>query len=62
MLFGIGMLWIAVMAALRQSEITKAAVEPIAQFGNQVGKLAAQAPMYAPIIPTGKGMTSAVGI
>ena len=62
MIFGIGMFWIAVMAALKQSEITKAVIQPIEQFWNQVWKLAASAPMYAPIIPTGKGMTSAAGV
>jgi malonyl CoA-acyl carrier protein transacylase len=50
--FGIAILWIAVMSALQKSEITKAVVEPIAAFGKSVGELAAKAPSYAPIIPT----------
>ena len=63
MLFGIWVLWISVMAALKSSEITKVAVEPIANFWSQVWKLAASAPSYIPIIPTGKWtMTSAAGI
>ncbi len=62
MLFGIGVFWIAVMAALKSSEITKAVVQPISDFWSQVWKLAASAPMYAPIIPTGKWFTSAAAI
>ncbi len=62
MIFWIGILWVSVMAALKQSEITKAAIQPIESFWNQVGKLAASSPMYAPIIPTGKWFTSAAGI
>lgn len=50
-LFGLAMLWIAVMAALKQSETTKKITAPIAQFWGQVGSLVASAPMYAPIIP-----------
>jgi len=45
------MLWIAVMAALKQSETTKKITAPIASFGQSVGSLVASAPMYAPIIP-----------
>jgi len=41
------------MAALGASKTTKAIVEPIAAFGKSVGELAAKAPTYAPIIPTG---------
>lgn len=52
-IFGIAMLWIAVMAALKQSETTKKITAPIAQFGSSVGSLVASAPMYAPIIPAG---------
>lgn len=60
LLFWVGMFWLAVMAALKQSEITKAAIEPIESFGKQVGSLAASAPMYAPIIPTGKGWMQSI--
>ncbi len=52
-LFGVVILWIAVMAALWASKTTKAIVEPIAKFGNDVWALAAKSPTYAPIIPTG---------
>ena len=41
------------MAALRSSETTRAVVEPIAAFWKSVWELAAKAPTYAPIIPTG---------
>lgn len=58
-IFGIVILWIAVMAALRSSEATKAIIEPIHKFGTDVWQLAAKAPTYAPIIPTGNGMISA---
>ncbi|MCH8518308.1 SLC19 family protein [Candidatus Gracilibacteria bacterium] len=54
-IFGVAILWIAVMVALRSSEATKAIVEPIYQFGQSMGKLAAAAPTYAPIIPAGNG-------
>ncbi len=51
-LFGVVILWIAVMAALKQSATTKAIIEPIVSFWESVGKLAAASPTYAPIIPT----------
>ena len=54
-MFGIIILWIAVMAALKTSKTTEAITAPIAKFGEDVWKLAAAAPTYAPIIPTGKG-------
>ena len=54
-LFGIVILWIAVMAALKQSEITSKITEPIQQFGWSVWGLIAKSPMYAPIIPTWVG-------
>lgn len=50
-LFWLWILWMAVMAALRSSEFTKAAVQPIADFGNSVWDLIKKAPSYAPIIP-----------
>jgi hypothetical protein len=52
-IFGIVILWIAVMAALGASETTKSIIEPIAKFGGSIWDLAAKAPTYAPIIPTG---------
>ena len=54
-LFGIEILWIAVMTALKSSQTTGKIVEPIASFGKSVGSLIASAPAYAPIIPTGGG-------
>lgn len=54
-IFGVVILWIAVMAALGASKTTKSVVEPIAAFGKSVWELAAKAPTYAPIIPTGNG-------
>jgi hypothetical protein len=50
-MFGIVILWIAVMAALKTSETTNAIVEPIRAFGNSVWSMVAKAPTYAPIIP-----------
>jgi hypothetical protein len=47
----VAVLRIAVMAALRSSEVTKALVEPVYNFGNQVWQLIAKSPQYAPIIP-----------
>ncbi len=52
-IFWVVILWIAVMSALWASKTTKAIVEPIAQFWKSVWELAAKAPTYAPIIPTG---------
>ncbi len=54
-IFGVVILWIAVMAALKSSATTRTVVEPIAAFGKSVGDLAAKAPTYAPIIPTRSG-------
>ena len=53
-IFGVAILWIAVMAALWASKTTESIVQPIAKFGEDVGALAAKAPTYAPIIPTGR--------
>ncbi len=44
-------LWVAVMAALKSNDITSSAVQPIADFGDQIGKLMKDLPKYAPIIP-----------
>lgn len=46
-------LWMAVMVALKSSEITKQAVDPIAKFGSNIGSLAMNMPKYVPI-PLGK--------
>lgn len=48
-IFGIVVLWWAVMAALRSNEMTKAIVEPLHAFGAQVWWLVTKAPQYAPI-------------
>jgi len=62
-IFGVVILWIAVMAALWASKTTKTIVEPIQAFWKSVGDLAAKAPTYAPIIPTWKGqMQSAASL
>lgn len=50
----VAILWMAVMAALGSSEITGKAIEPIASFGNNMGKLALDMPKYMPI-PIGGG-------
>jgi len=57
-LFGVVILWIAVIAALNTSATTKAIIAPITAFWASVWKLAAAAPTYAPIIPTGNGWMS----
>jgi len=61
-LFWVVILWIAVMAALRQSEVTKQITQPIADFWKSIWDLAKKAPTYAPIIPTGWWPGSALSI
>ena len=63
-IFWIVILWIAVMAALKTSSTTWAIIEPIESFWKSVWQLAAKAPTYAPIIPTGawKERMSAAGL
>ena len=56
-LFGIVVLWLAVMMALKQSEITEQIAKPIWDFWNSVWWLVAKSPMYAPIIPGGLSVT-----
>jgi len=56
-IFGIVVLWWAVMAALRSNDITKAIVEPLHTFGTQVWWLVTKAPQYAPIFG-GQSMSS----
>lgn len=50
-MFGLVILWMWVMTALKQSQITAQIISPIEQFGTQVWSLVAKSPMYAPIIP-----------
>lgn len=50
-MFGLVILWMWVMTALKQSQITAQIISPIEQFGTQVWSLVAKAPMYAPVIP-----------
>lgn len=61
-IFWLAILWIAVMAALKQSEITSTVSAPFDDFGKSIWQLAMKAPTYAPIIPTGSGMMSAQGL
>lgn len=48
-IFGIVVLWWAMMAAMRHSEITKAVIEPLHQFGNQVWWIVSKSPQYLPL-------------
>lgn len=48
-------LWMSVMAALKSSDITKAAAEPVMNFGKEMGKLAASVPKYVPLHTTKEG-------
>ncbi len=47
--FGVTIFWIAIMAALQSSTITKEIVSPIKQFGDSVWSLVTKAPQYAPV-------------
>ena len=47
--FGLVILWGAVIAALRTSKITHDVIKPIEQFGNQVWSLVAKSPQYIPV-------------
>ncbi|MBW7955032.1 hypothetical protein H3C61_04440 [Candidatus Gracilibacteria bacterium] len=51
--FGLAILWMAVMAAINQSKITQTVADPFKQFGDSIGSLAMKAPTYAPILPGG---------
>ena len=55
--FGIVILWWAVMAALRTSDITKAIVQPLHDFGSKVWQIASSAPANIPIFD-GQSMSS----
>ncbi|MCH2188419.1 hypothetical protein MK079_01155 [Candidatus Gracilibacteria bacterium] len=48
-LFGLVILWVAVMAALKQSKTTEMISQPVADFGKSVGELAAKSPQYLPV-------------
>lgn len=48
-MFGLAFLWMAVMAALKQSTITWNMIKPIEDFGWQVGKFVMESPKYIPI-------------
>lgn len=61
-IFWLAILWIAVMAALKQSEITSTVSAPFDDFGKSIWQLAMKAPTYAPIIPTGSGAMSAASL
>lgn len=51
-LFWIAILWVAVISALKSSEITQSVVSPFENIWNSIWKLIKSAPSYAPIIPT----------
>jgi len=61
-IFWLAILWMAVMAALKQSKITENVVSPFEDFWKSIGSLAMKAPTYMPIIPTGSGMMSAASL
>ncbi len=48
-IFGIVILWWAMMTALKSSKITWAVIEPLAQFGNKVWEIAQASPTYLPV-------------
>lgn len=50
-IFWIVVLWWAVMAALKQSQITQEIIMPISEFGKNVWELATKIPQYTPLWP-----------
>lgn len=48
-IFWVVVLWMAVMAALSSSKITREIIKPLKDFWDQVWSLASKAPQYAPI-------------
>ena len=48
-LLGLVILWMWVMAALKQSTITESAAKPIAEFGKSIWELIKKAPWFTPI-------------
>ena len=57
MLMALGVMWIGVFAALKQDEFIGKIVEPIKGYGEMLGKAALKAPLAAPILPIGAGMS-----
>lgn len=57
-LFGLAVLWIAVMAWMKSSKITAEVIAPLDAFGKQIWGLIAKAPQYAPIFPGWQSMQS----
>lgn len=57
-LFWIAILWVAVISALKSSEITQSVVSPFENMWNSIWRLIKSAPSYAPIIPTSQWMQS----
>ena len=58
-IFGILVLWSAVMAALKTSKITEEIIAPIAKFWSDVASVVKQAPMQIPILPGWASLASA---
>jgi hypothetical protein len=52
-MFSIVVLWVAIMAALKTSALTKSVVEPFESFGNHVWWVIQKLPQYTPIPFTG---------
>lgn len=50
-IFWLVVMWIAIMAALKSSELTAEVIKPIELFWDSIWQLAMKAPSYAPIIP-----------
>lgn len=50
-MFGLVILWLAVITALKQSEITAEIIAPIEQFGSKIWETAMKMPQYTPILP-----------
>lgn len=58
-IFGLIILWWAMMAALKTSKITEDIIAPLAKFGTDVWWIVKQAPMYLPILPWWASIASA---
>ncbi len=61
-LFWLVILWIAVIASLKSSEITASVVSPFENLGKSVWGLVKNLPSYAPIIPTPGWAMSSQGL
>lgn len=57
-IFWIVVLWWAVMAALKQSQITQEIIMPISRFWESVWELATKIPQFTPILPGGQTLDS----